>query len=89
MRKKHEATVAVLPQGGGFAADLEAHQQRPEALDRYGWPVDDWAHATGISRASVYNLLGEHRVESVKFGGKRLITTHPRDFLRSLTEAHQ
>lgn len=55
--------------------------------ERFGWPVSDWAHAAGISRASVYMLLSERKLESVKFGGKRLITTHPRDFLSSLKAA--
>lgn len=53
-------------------------------IERYGWPVNDWAKATGISRASVYNLLAEDRIQSVKYLNKRLITTHPRDFLASL-----
>jgi excisionase family DNA binding protein len=57
-----------------------------QKLDRFGWPVNDWADATGVSRASVYNLLAQNKIESVKFGGKRLITTHPKDFLESLKE---
>ena len=52
--------------------------------ERFGWPVSDWAHAAGVSRASVYNLLNDGKLESVKFGGKRLITTHPRDFIAGL-----
>ncbi len=52
--------------------------------EQFAWSVSDWAHATGISRASVYNLLGEDKLESVKFGCRRLITTHPRDFIDRL-----
>jgi hypothetical protein len=52
--------------------------------ERYGWPVNDWARASGISRASVYELLAAEALETVKFGGKRLILTHPRAWLESL-----
>lgn len=55
--------------------------------ERYAWAVSDWAHAAGISRASVYNLMSDGKIESVKYGGKRLITTHPRDFLASLASS--
>jgi predicted DNA-binding transcriptional regulator AlpA len=55
--------------------------------ERYGWPVNDWAHAAGISRASVYELLSSETLETVKFGGKRLILTHPRAWLESLKGA--
>jgi hypothetical protein len=54
------------------------------ASERFGWSVNDWAAAAGISRASVYELLGEDKLETVKFGGKRLILTHPRAWLISL-----
>jgi hypothetical protein len=53
--------------------------------DRYGWSVNDWAGATGISRASVYEILTD--LESIKFGGRRLILTHPREWLESLRDA--
>lgn len=52
--------------------------------ERFGWPVNDWAKAAGISRASVYNLLTEKKLDSVKYLNKRLIVTHPREFLESL-----
>lgn len=55
-----------------------------ENTERYGWPVKDWAAAAGISRASVYNLLAEKKIASVKYLAKRIITTHPREFLESL-----
>jgi predicted DNA-binding transcriptional regulator AlpA len=62
-------------------------QKEKAKSERFAWPVTDWAHAVGLSRASVYNLLNDRRIASVKFGGKRLITTHPRDFVASLSEA--
>lgn len=58
-----------------------------DTAERYGWPVNDWAKAAGISRASVYNLLAENKLESVKYLSKRIITTHPREFLDSLKGA--
>lgn len=55
-----------------------------DAPERYGWPINDWAKAAGISRASAYVLLGNKDLKSVKYRSRRLITTHPRDWLRSL-----
>lgn len=59
-------------------------RQDDKIRDRFGWPVSAWAQAAGISRASVYNLLADGKLDSVKFGARRLITTHPRDFLAGL-----
>jgi excisionase family DNA binding protein len=56
-------------------------------FEKLGWRVNEWAAAVGISRASVYELISAKTIASVKFGGARLITTHPRDFLASLRDA--
>ena len=58
-----------------------------EQVERYGWSINDWSRAAGISRSSIYELIAEQKVETTKFGGKRIILTHPRDWLRSLSEA--
>lgn len=55
--------------------------------ERVGWSVTEWAKATGLSRATVFNLLRDERLESVKFGTKRIITTAPAAFLESLKGA--
>jgi excisionase family DNA binding protein len=55
-------------------------------LEKLGWRVNEWAAAVGISRASVYELIAAKTIDSVKFGGARLITTLPRDFLASLKD---
>lgn len=57
---------------------------RSNAEDRFGWPVTDWSKSAGISRASVFQLIADDKIKSVKFGKKRIITTHPREFLASL-----
>ena len=62
-------------------------QTNTKSTERFGWSVNDWAAAAGISRASVYELLSEHSLETVKFGGKRLILTHPKSWLESLKGA--
>ena len=54
------------------------------SADRYGWPVKDWAFAVGISRSTAWNLLKEGRISSVSIGVKRIITTHPAEYLESL-----
>jgi hypothetical protein len=51
---------------------------------KFGWRVNEWSTAVGISRASVYELLAAKTIASVKFGGARIITTQPKDFLASL-----
>ena len=56
-------------------------------VEKLGWRVNEWAAAVGISRASVYELIAAKTIASVKFGGARLITTLPRDFLTSLRDA--
>lgn len=52
--------------------------------ERFGWSILAWGKAVGISRGSVYNLISAGRIDTVKFGVRRLIVTHPRDFLASL-----
>jgi len=51
--------------------------------NRFGWPIADWAAAVGLCRASVYNLLDDGAIDSAKVGKRRLILTHPRDFLQT------
>lgn len=55
-------------------------------VEKHGWRVAQWAEAVGISRASVYELLADNKIASVKFGGARIITTRPQEFLSSLAE---
>lgn len=55
--------------------------------DRVGWKVNPWAAAVGISRASVYELIADGRIRSVKFGKARIIITPPKEFLESLATA--
>jgi hypothetical protein len=52
-----------------------------------GWRVSEFAAAAGISKSSVYELLQAKRLDSVKFGGARIIVTSPADFLASLRDA--
>jgi hypothetical protein len=52
--------------------------------DKCGWRVIEWARATGVSRAYVHLLLRDKKIESVKSGTARIITTAPHDYLRSL-----
>ncbi len=50
------------------------------AQDKAGWRPVEWAHAVGISRARVYELLQDGRIDSVKDGSARIIITPPRAF---------
>ena len=58
---------------------------RPE-IERVAWSVKHWCVAVDVSPAYTYELLAEGKIESVKLGGKRLITTAPRDFIAGLTD---
>jgi len=51
---------------------------------KVGWRVNEWADAVGICRASVYNLLADGHIRSVKSGSARIITTSPAAYLASL-----
>jgi hypothetical protein len=53
---------------------------------KFGWRVNEWSEAIGCSRASTYELIASKAIKSVKFGGARIITTHPEDFLATLGE---
>ena len=53
---------------------------------KFGWRVGEWSRAVGCSRSSTYELIAGKRIASVKFGGARIITTHPADFLASLAD---
>lgn len=56
-----------------------------DTAERYGWSINEWAAATSLSRARVYEILPD--LDSVKHGTRRIILTHPRDWLNSLREA--
>ena len=58
-----------------------------QTVERCGWSPADWSTAAGISRSSTYELIAAGSIESVRFGQRRIITTSPRDWLRSLSEA--
>jgi hypothetical protein len=52
-----------------------------------GWRVNEWAHDVGLSRAFVYELLAARKIESVKIGSARVITTTPAQFLSNCEPA--
>ena len=61
--------------------------QRPLNPNQVCWSVKSWCADTDLSPAYVYELLAVGTIESVKIGGKRLITTRPQDFVASLKAA--
>jgi hypothetical protein len=67
--------------------DISNRPLRPvrAASERRGYRINQWAHEVGVSRAYVYaSLLSTNRIESVKVGRSRVITTSPDEFLASL-----
>ena len=53
-------------------------EQQPH---KAAWSVKNWCDALDLSPAYAYELMAARKVASVKVGGKRLITTAPKDFL--------
>jgi hypothetical protein len=49
-----------------------------------GWRVVEFMCDTGLSRATVHELIAAHRLDSVKLGSARIITTPPAKFLAGL-----
>lgn len=58
----------------------------PREFEKFGWRVSEWATAVGCSRSSTYELIDKGIITSVKFGGARIVTTHPREFLAYCAE---
>jgi hypothetical protein len=58
-----------------------------QVVGKAGWRPGEWAHAAGVSRSLTYELLAEGKIDSVKLGSARIITTSPVDFLSSLKGA--
>jgi hypothetical protein len=64
----------------------KARSRRIGNTQKSGWRVDEWGHATGVCRASVFNLLRDGRISRVKLGSMTIITTQPAAFLASLRD---
>lgn len=53
-----------------------------ENVNRVGWSLNTWRReAGGFSRAFMYELINDGKIETAKVGGRRVILTPPRDFL--------
>ncbi|MGC2415719.1 MAG: hypothetical protein WA459_23850 [Stellaceae bacterium] len=49
--------------------------------NKVGWRINDWADSVSLSRAFTYELMQQGKIESVKVGTARIITTSPSQFL--------
>ena len=55
--------------------------------EKLAYSIDDAAYATSLSRASIYNLIGQKRLRIIKYGAKSLIPGDSlHDFLASLEQ---
>jgi len=52
-----------------------------------GWRIAEWHRDAGVSRSKTYELLEDGKIQSVKVGAARIITTSPAEFLASLAAA--
>lgn len=60
---------------------MDNHRITPLVETRQAWRMDDFCMNFGLSRSTVYNLMKEGRLKTVKVGGRRLI---PVDAAREL-----
>jgi hypothetical protein len=60
---------------------------KPSPTAKRGWRVREFAAAAGISRSSVFELIADKKIESVKHGASRIILTAPETWLASLKRA--
>ena len=49
---------------------------------KFGWSVLEWSAATGLGRTLTYAKIKTKEIETAKVGDRRIILTHPVDFLR-------
>ena len=59
--------------------------KRQATPDQVAWSVKNWCADIDLSESYAYELIGARVIDSVKIGGKRLITTPPREFIARLT----
>jgi hypothetical protein len=63
---------------------MNASNPYPATSTKAGWRPNEWARDVGCSRAYVYLMLGQKRIDSVVVGRMRVILTTPSQFLASL-----
>lgn len=51
-----------------------------------GWGVPEWGALVGISRRTVYDLIGNNTLKSVTIGRRRIIIESPVDFLARMAK---
>ena len=60
---------------------MPKYQRKRVPVEPLAYPVNRWCALVSLSPSYAYELMGNGTIESVKIGGKRLITTPPRTFL--------
>jgi hypothetical protein len=55
-------------------------------VERVGWRARAWAEATGLGMTSVWALLSNREIKSLKIGNLVLITTSPREWIERMEE---
>ena len=60
-------------------------------VTKIGWRPAEFAEATGLSRATIYVLMAEGKIRSVKHAqgkhGARIIVTTPEEYLASFEDS--
>lgn len=64
---------------------MAGHRRRPLPDNiQVAWSINEWARSVGVSRSYVTAMISANKIESVKLGYKRLITTPPGEFVKLL-----
>lgn len=52
--------------------------------EKRAWKVKEWGAMVSLSDSYVFKLIAEKKIDSVRLGHTRLITTSPEAFLKNL-----
>lgn len=67
---------------GGQDTIINRHERR--AAGKVGWRIPEWSRDVGCGKSTTNELIREKKIDSVKLGTARIITTPPGEFLASL-----
>ena len=56
-------------------------------IERSAWTVQGWSAEISLSVPTVWTMIKEGKLETVKIGGRRLIRISPRDYMDACAAA--
>jgi hypothetical protein len=71
----------AFPAAIGRAIEKDDTKAAPSTVAKAAWDIKEWAEAVGLSRATVYQLIGSEALPTAKIFARRLILVSPEAFL--------